>query len=112
MGAIIEKYKGKTKDGYVFPIMDDKREAKYRTKDYIFKKFRQLLNIWLKDVGGGELGLKFNLYAYVFRHTAITVALDKGIPVSYVTMVAGTSIEMRSFRSTITTVIATRTETS
>lgn len=58
------------------------------------------------------MGLKFNLYAYVFRHTAITVALDKGIPVSYVTMVAGTSIEMRSFRSTITTVIATRTETS
>jgi len=93
MEQIINKYMGKTKDGYVFPIMDDKKEKEYETKDYTFKKFRQNLNIWLKPLGK-ELGLNYDLYAYVFRHTAITVALDGGLPISYVAMAAGTSIEM------------------
>lgn len=93
MANIIAKYKGQTVDGYVFPIMDDKKEAAYTTADYLFKKFREKLNIWLKCVGK-ELGLDYNLYAYVFRHTAITIALDSGLPISYVAMAAGTSIEM------------------
>lgn len=93
MANIIAKYKGKTVDGYVFPIMDDKKEAAYTTADYLFKKFREKLNIWLKSVGK-ELELDYDLYAYVFRHTAITVALDSGLPISYVAMAAGTSIEM------------------
>lgn len=93
MEQIINKYMGKTKDGYIFPIMDDKKEKEYKTKDYTFKKFRQNLNIWLKTLGK-ELGVCYNLYAYVFRHTAITVALDGGLPISYVAMAAGTSIEM------------------
>lgn len=93
MEHIINKYNGKTKDGYVFPIMDDKKAAAHETKDYLFKKFRQNLNVWLKPLGK-ELGLDYDLYAYVFRHTAITVALDGGLPISYVAMVAGTSIEM------------------
>lgn len=93
MEEIINKYRGATSDGYVFPIMDDEKEKQHVTKDYLFKKFRQNLNVWLKDVGN-ELGLTFNLYAYVFRHTAITVALDNGLPVSYVAMAAGTSIEV------------------
>lgn len=38
--------------------------------------------------------LPFNLYAYVFRHTAITVALDNGLPVSYVANAAVTNAEM------------------
>ena len=93
MADIIAKYRGQTVDGYVFPIMDDKKEAAYTTADYLFKKFREKLNIWLKCVGK-ELGLDYNLYAYVFRHTAITVALDSGLPIAYVAMAAGTSIEM------------------
>lgn len=93
MEQIINKYRGKTKDGYVFPIMDDSKAMEHETKDYIFKKFRQNLNIWLKPVGKA-LGLSYDLYAYVFRHTAITVALDGGLPISYVAMAAGTSIEM------------------
>lgn len=51
MEEVINKYAGQSKDGYVFPIMDDEEEKKHVTKDYIFKKFRQKLNIWLKDVG-------------------------------------------------------------
>lgn len=93
MREIIDKYKGQSKDGYIFPIMDDEKEKKYTTKDYTFKKFREYLNVWLKIVGK-EMRLSFNLYAYVFRHTAITVALDNGLPVSYVANAAGTSAEM------------------
>lgn len=93
MRKIIDKYKGQSKDGYIFPIMDDEKEKTYNTKDYTYKKFREFLNKWLKVVGK-ELGLYFDLYAYVFRHTAITVALDSGLPVSYIAEAAGTSIEM------------------
>lgn len=93
MDTIICRYQRFSKQGYIFPIMDDEKSKEHRTKDYIFKKFRQLLNIWLKDVGK-ELGTKFDLYAYVFRHTAITMALDNGLPISYVAIVAGTNIEM------------------
>ena len=61
-------------------LQDDEKEKTYQTKDYTFKKFREKLNIWLKSVGK-ELGVDYDLYAYVFRHTAITVALDSGLPI-------------------------------
>lgn len=93
MRQIINKYKGQSKDGYIFPIMDDEKEKTYKTKDYTFKKFREFLNKWLKVVGR-ELQLSFNLYAYVFRHTAITVAIDNGLPILYIANAAGTSVEM------------------
>lgn len=93
MRQIINKYKGQSKDGYIFPIMDDEKEKTYTTKDYTFKKFREFLNKWLKVVGK-ELKLSFDLYAYVFRHTAITVAIDHGLSVSYVANAAGTRVEM------------------
>lgn len=89
MRQIINKYKGQSKDGYIFPIMYDEKEKTYTTKDYTFTKFREFLNKWLKVVGR-ELNLNYNLYAYVFRHTAI----DHGLSVSYVTNAAGTSVEM------------------
>ena len=93
MRAIINKYRGQSKDGYVFPIMDDTKSLKYKTRDFLLKSFRQDLNIWLKIVGK-ELGLNFDVYAYVFRHTAISAAIDGGLPVSYVVNLAGTSLEM------------------
>lgn len=93
MRQIINKYRGQSKDGYIFPIMDDKKEKTYKTKDYTFKNFREKLNNWLKSVGKA-LDLEFDLYAYVFRHTAITVAIDNGLPVSFVSNAAGTSVEM------------------
>lgn len=93
MKSIINKYRGTTKNDYVFPILDDEKAKKYKIKDHLFKKFNTKLNTWLKSVEK-ELKLDCRLYAYVFRHTAITVALDNGLPVSYVSLVAGTSIEM------------------
>jgi len=93
MRKIIDKYRGQSKDGYIFPIMDDKKEKQYKTKDYSFKRFRGKLNVWLKSVGE-TLGTDFDLYAYVFRHTAITVAINSGLPVSYIAHAAGTSVEV------------------
>lgn len=91
--AIIAKYKGLSPCGYIMPIINEKVDARQTIRDYTSKKFRQRLNEWLKIVGK-ELGLSFGLYAYVFRHTAITMALDGGLPVPYVASIAGTSIEM------------------
>lgn len=93
METIIKKYIKKSKDGYVFPIVGVIKEKHNGARNGSLKKFRKDLNLWLKDVGH-EIGAEFELYAYVFRHTAITVALDNGLPVAYVAMVAGTSIEM------------------
>ena len=73
--------------------MDDARDAQSKTSDVCTKKFRQQLNIWLKLISE-DIQLGIGLYAYVFRHTAITFALDKGIPISYVAQVAGTSSDM------------------
>lgn len=38
------------------------------------------------------LKTEFNLYAYVFRHTAIITVLDKGLSTSFVASTAGTCI--------------------
>jgi integrase len=93
MKKIIDKYRGQTVDSYVFPVMDDEEEKKHEKRDYLLKKFSGQLNRWLKYVGQ-ELGVDYDLHAYVFRHTSITVALDSGIPISYVAIAAGTSIDM------------------
>ena len=93
MRSIIDKYKGKSKDGYIFPIMDDEEERRHKTKDYTFKKFRGRLNVWLKHIGK-QLETEYDLHAYVFRHTAITVALNNGLPISYVANAAGTSVSV------------------
>lgn len=93
MRSIIDRYKGKSKDGYIFPIMDDQVEARHKTKDYLFKSFRYRINKWLKSIGK-TLETDFELHSYVFRHTAITVALNSGLPISYVANAAGTSISM------------------
>ncbi len=93
MRQIIDKYHGQSKDGYIFPIMNEAVEAQHTTKDYTFKKFRSGLNVWLKGVGK-QLETDYDLHAYVFRHTAITVAINNGLPISYVANAAGTSIDM------------------
>ena len=43
---------------------------------------------------GKRTGVGLQPICLVFRHTAITVALDSGLPIAYVAMAAGTSIEM------------------
>lgn len=93
MRKIIDKYHGQSKYGYIFPIMDDEKERKLAGKDAIFKYFRTTLNKWLSVVGNA-LKTDYPLHAYVFRHTAITIAIDNGLPISFVANAAGTSIVM------------------
>jgi hypothetical protein len=70
MEKIIDKYRGQTKNGYIFPIMDDEKEKEYKQRDYLFKNFGICINAWLKHIGK-ELETDYALYAYVFRHTSM-----------------------------------------
>ncbi len=90
MEIIIEKYKDRSKYGYIFPIMNDEKECKYKIRDYTYKKFREKLNNWLKEVAT-DLKWNFRLHNYIFRHTAISLALDNGLTLSYVSMLAGSN---------------------
>ena len=79
-------------DTMVFSIIDCNKMigivcifARKRAYRNTAKSFRALLGRTHKDKN-------FNLYAYVFRHTAITVAINNGLPISYIANAAGTSV--------------------
>lgn len=92
MAQIISKYKGESSYGYIFPIIDDNKEKQHRMYLYQMKKFRENLNLWLHYVGR-RLGLNFRLHSYIFRHTAISLAVNNGLPVAYVSSISGTLSE-------------------
>lgn len=93
MAEIIERYKPESDGKHIFPILSIRTKKKeYATRDYHYKLFRESLNLWLKSVSL-ELGFDMRLYSYVFRHTAITTALNGGLSLSYVSMIAGASID-------------------
>lgn len=75
--------------GYIFPIIDDKQDKLHKVYLYQMKKFREDLNLWLFDVGK-RLGFNFRLHSYIFRHTAISLAVNNGLPVAYVSSLSGT----------------------
>ena len=89
MAQIISKYKGASSYGYIFPIIDDNKEKQHKIYLYQMKKFREDLNLWLFGVGK-RLGLNFRLHSYIFRHTAISLAVNNGLPIAYVSSLSGT----------------------
>lgn len=89
---IMQKYQKQSKDGYIFPIRNKSRVAKQVTINGDIKHFVGRLNVWLKGVGR-VLGCKFPLHTYTFRHTAITRYVEKGIPVTYIANMMGTSVD-------------------
>lgn len=91
VGEIISKYRN-SKSNYILPILSRKSSKDYKTQNYLYIRFRERLNIWLKAVGA-ELALDFDLHSYTFRHTAITTALNGGLPLSYVAQLTGTTPE-------------------
>ncbi len=95
MERIINKYKSMSEDGYIFPIINEEKQQKYSTRDYMYNKFRDLLNTWLKDVACC-LNWNFRFHCYVFRHTAISLALDNGLTLSYVSTISGSTPEILS----------------
>lgn len=92
MLKIIAKYKGLSPYGYIFPIVDDKKEILHKKYQYQMKKFRERLNLWLHSVGE-KLGFNFRLHSYIFRRTAISLAINNGLPVAYVSSLSGTQAE-------------------
>lgn len=92
MASLIEKYKSKYKNKYIFPVLSHGLAREYKTRDYLSIRFRENLNKWLKALGN-DLELDFNLHSYVFRHTAISTAVNGGLPLAYVAMLAGVKPE-------------------
>ena len=90
--SIINKYRHRSKDGYLFPIRSLKRLSLCKTANGDIKHFVGRLNVWLKIVGK-TLGCKFPLHTYTFRHTAITRYISRGVPVTYLANMMGTSVE-------------------
>lgn len=66
MEEIIKRYKTKNNGKYIFPNLSDKRKNnEYATRDYLYKLFKEGLNMWLKCVSK-DLGFKMHIYAYSF----------------------------------------------
>lgn len=92
MQEIMDKWKEKSKDGYIFPIRSKEKITKTMTNNGDVKHFISRVNVWLKKVAT-VIGCDFSLHTYTFRHTGITHYISAGIPVIYVSNLAGTSVD-------------------
>ena len=90
--AIINRWKYRSSDNYIFPIRNKKKLKTQQTNNGDIKHFISNLNNWLKRLGKA-LGCDFVLRAYTFRHTAITRYVSKGIPLAYISNMMGTSVK-------------------
>jgi integrase len=99
--SIIDKYKGKSSKGYVFPFAINEVDWNFDDPDnwnkWNNKKAKQLekVNHFLKQVAG-VLGVERDaLYNYIFRHTTFTHEIEKNNK-SLLTIAkeGGTSIDM------------------
>lgn len=91
MKEIMDRWKSRAKDGYIFPIRNKHKIATQKTNNGDIKHFVCRLNLWLKKLGK-MLGVDFPLHTYTFRHTAITNYISKDVPVIYVANMMGTSV--------------------
>lgn len=92
MKTIMDKWKPRSKDGYIFPIRNKEKIAKSETNNGDIKHFISRINIWLKKVAV-YLGVSFSLRTYTFRHTGITHYISSGVTPIYVANLAGTSVD-------------------
>lgn len=92
MREIMDRWKKKSKDGYIFPVRSNDRVLHYKDSNHDINKFVQRTNVWLKNVGP-IIGCPFELHNYVFRHTGITHYISRGVPIIYVANLAGTSVK-------------------
>lgn len=97
---IVNKYKGKSKGGYVFPFAINQTHWNINNPDeyhhYYYKGNHVCgqINRFLHKVGK-YLKCPFQLTIYAFRRTAITQAIvDNKIPLPILAKMAGTSLEM------------------
>lgn len=83
--CIIEKYRGKQKDGRLLPVLSN-----------------QKMNAYLKEIAD-LCGINKNLTCHLARHTFATMALSKGVPVESVSKMLGhTNIKTTQIYAKIT----------
>lgn len=92
MRKIMKRWKKESRDGYVFPIRNKWKVQHQKTSNGDIKHFIGRINMWLKKVAA-ILKCNFSLHTYTFRHTAITRYISKGVPVTYVANIMGTSVK-------------------
>lgn len=100
--AIIEKYKGVSQAGYILPFADNNRSWDLSDPEQYHKRYNRcnamlgMVNTFLKKVAT-HLKISFDhdtLTTYVFRHSAISIAIAKNkIPPIVVAKMAGTSLK-------------------
>lgn len=97
---IINKYKGKSKGGYIFPFKLNETRWNFNDPKQFHHHYYKgnhicgRINRFLHKVGD-KLELPFKLTMYAFRRTSITQALiENKMPLYMIAQTAGTSIEM------------------
>lgn len=96
--AIIQRYKGKSKGGYIIPLSmnethwDIDNPETYRTWNAKIKGVEAGINRYLKKWAKALKLEVADLSLYDFRHSAITHALNEGQNVFQVALAAGTSV--------------------
>lgn len=101
--AIIERYKGMSKGGYVLPFSENEKgweniyfdAQEYRQRYNKCNNMLYKVNSFLHKVAK-ELNITFEndtFTLYVMRHSAITHAISNGNPTMLVAKVAGTSVK-------------------
>lgn len=98
--AIINKYRGVSKGGYLLPLPMNETEHDITTVDgfsrwdYYKNKTCGCINAHLKKIGE-NIGLSFPLSLYTFRRSAITHAVNNGdLNIAKIAGRAGTSLDM------------------
>ncbi len=97
--SIIEKYKGKSSKGYLFPIEMNEYKWDFTNSESWNKWYVQAqhvegkINKFLKKVEIA-MGVDFRITQYTFRHSTITHAFNEGKSAAIIALNAGTSTPM------------------
>lgn len=99
--TIIEKYKGKSKQGYIFPFSmneyhwDMKDAASWNKWNNRKQTTQEQINSWLRNKVAKVIGVNFRLTLYTFRHSTLTHAcMADGANWGAIALESGTSIKM------------------
>lgn len=114
--SIIEKYKGKSSQGYIFPFSLNEynwemmNANSWKTWNNRKARLQEMINKWLREKVAKALNWEFVPHLYTFRHSTLTHAcMAEGANLMRIALNAGTSIEMlqRHYVSNTVTVTST-----
>lgn len=86
---IIEQYtSGKTKNDYIFPIIQQQNNITEKQKRLVIENARHVYNNWLKKIAV-KVGIETNMSSYVSRHSWASNARKSGIPIEVISQGLG-----------------------